>query len=46
MEIINTESKSIRFKPPHYEEYFFWGDGKKILKMHKLGFSNRILVAR
>lgn len=46
MEIISSEHRTIRFKSPRFEEYFFWGDGKKILKIHKLGFSNRLVVAR
>lgn len=46
MEILSTDQKSIRFRPPHFEEYFFWGDSKRILRMHRLGFSPRLLVAR
>jgi hypothetical protein len=46
MEILSLEQKTIKFRPPRFEEYFFWGDGKRIIKIHKLGFSNKLVVAR
>lgn len=46
MEIMSLENKTIKFKPPRCDEYFFWGDGKRILKIHKLGFSNKLVIAK
>lgn len=46
MEVVSQEQKTIKIKPPKFQEYCFWSDGKKIIKLHKLGFSNKLLVAR
>ncbi len=46
MELLSIEQKIVKFKPPTFEEYFLWGDNKKIVKLHKLGFTNRLLIVR
>jgi hypothetical protein len=46
MEVIDLEQKAVKFKHPNYQEYFFWSDHKKITQMHKLGFTNKLVIAR
>lgn len=46
LEIVSFENRSVKFKHPNFEEFAFWSDGRRIMKMHKLGFSNKLLVAR
>lgn len=46
MELLSIEQKIVKFKPPTFEEHFLWGDNKRIIKLHKLGFTNRLLIVR
>lgn len=34
----------MKLNSPRYKEYCFWGEGVKVERMHKLGFSNKLVV--
>ena len=46
LEVLSLEHKMVRMQQPRYQEYSFWSDNKPISKMHRLGFSNKLLIAR
>ena len=33
-------------KQPSFKQFIFWWDDKKITSFHRLGFSNKLIVAR
>ena len=46
LEVLSLENKMVRLKQPHYQEYQFWSEDKPINKMHRLAFSNKLIISR